>query len=74
MLVRTVVTECVLGRREQVAKQMVTLGLAQNVESNARITGDWVEPELLGLSCESYMIRHLNLQHDNKCVAHIEVC
>lgn len=73
MLLRTVVTVYDAHNIGGIARSMVASGLAQNVETGSNITGDYVSPDLLGLSDRGYLLRVATLQQNFGCKAHVEV-
>ncbi len=64
MLVRTVVTHSTPSRANLIRTHLLKLGLAQNVTFTNHIEGDWVDPELLGMSHKTYLLRVAKLRED----------
>ncbi len=73
MLVRTVVTRYNADKIQSIKAEMLKLGLAQNVTLASNLEGDWVDPELLGMSHKTYLHRTLTLQNGIGCHAHVEI-
>lgn len=75
MLLRTVITKFQASKTAKLQAELVSLGLAQNTEvlPDHKIVGDWVDPELLGMTHKTYLHRTLTLQHGVGCHAHVEV-
>lgn len=72
MLVRTVVTRYNADKIKAIESEMLKLGLAQNVTLASNLEGDFVDPESLGMSHKTYLLRTLTLQHGIGCHAHVE--
>lgn len=74
MLIRTVVTLCHLGKKGLATDEMLRLKLAQNVTEtrDGHLQGDWVDPTLLGITCDAYLTATLTLQHGVGCRCHVE--